>query len=74
MKYQVKVTRPAPSMWQDTVRFEAATYQEAVERTRAIYQEFHRHTVLYHDPGTYFWFSVDAAGQEVDRNISFKAA
>ncbi len=71
MTYNIRVTRPSPSLSQDHTVFQAATYAEAVKIAQDAWKVARRPVVLCDgECGVYFWHRIDSAGLAIDRNTN----
>jgi len=69
--YNLKITAPAPSLWQDTVVFSARTYQDAVAVAQDTWRRVRRPVCLGSgECGMYFWHRIDSKGMAIDRNTN----
>ena len=71
MTYNIRVTRPSPSMDQDRTVFQADTYQEAVAIAHQAYRRARRAVTLGSGEfGMENWHRVDHSGIATDRNTN----
>ena len=69
--YNLRITRPAPSMWQDREVFQAESYAKAVEHARATWRRVRRPVCLgTGEYGMHAYHRIDAAGVATDVNTN----
>ena len=69
MIYNIRVTRPSPSMDQDRTVFQADSYQDAVSVAHEAYRKARRAVTLGSgEYGMDNWHHVDHSGVTKDRN------
>ena len=68
LTYNIRITKPAPSMSQDRVVFQASTYAEAVQVAHRAFLEHRRPVTLGSgEYGMDNWHRVDSDGKATDR-------